>query len=164
VQQQNRFASTRFGEVKPDRPGRAGHVHQAVVHRWRRGQTLRQAGRGDGSHADKLAPPPAPVNNAARMVHLAITPAPVSAMSGAICWPPGRWCAAGGGLRSSEGVAGPVGWVGAEQLQVVSEQAGHDDGGMGPNWMMESQKPPAWAVHSSCWGTPPMVIRFTTTR
>jgi anti-anti-sigma factor len=36
--------------------------------------------------------------------------------------------------------------------------------GWAPNSMMESQKPPAWAAHSSCWGTPPMGMRFTTTR
>src|SRR5262245_62542837 len=32
---------------------------------------------------------------------------------------------------SSDGVAGPVGRVGAEQPQVVPEQAGHADGGVG---------------------------------
>jgi hypothetical protein len=66
VQQQHRLASARFGEVNPDPAGRAGHTHQTVPHRWRRGKAVRHAGRGDGSHADKLAPPHPPVNNAAK--------------------------------------------------------------------------------------------------
>jgi hypothetical protein len=57
VQQQHRLASARFGEVNPDPAGRAGHIHQTVPHRWRRGKAVRHAGRGYGSHADKLAPP-----------------------------------------------------------------------------------------------------------
>jgi hypothetical protein len=63
MQQQHRLASARLGKVNPDPASRAGHIHQTVMHRWRRGKSLRQAGRGDGSHADKLAPPHRPVNN-----------------------------------------------------------------------------------------------------
>jgi hypothetical protein len=36
--------------------------------------------------------------------------------------------------------------------------------GWGPNSVMDSCKPSAWAAHSSCSGRPPAVMRFTTTR
>jgi hypothetical protein len=36
--------------------------------------------------------------------------------------------------------------------------------GWGPNSSMSTQKPSAWAAHTSCSGRPPMVMRCTTTR